>query len=99
MDCFVLPSYYEGFPFVLVEAQINGLRAVISDTISKSVNIANGIKFCSLNQNPNVWANIVIKFGNQRMGDEQVKIVCDLYDLKKEIHRIEGLYKKCIRNL
>ncbi len=99
MDCFLLPSYYEGFPFVLVEAQINGLRSIISDTISKSVNIANGVEFCSLNQNASVWADIVIKFGNQRMGDKQVKFVCALYDLKKEIHRIEELYKKCIGNL
>lgn len=33
-DVFVLPSLFEGLPFVLVEAQMNGLDVVVSDQVS-----------------------------------------------------------------
>lgn len=35
LDVFCLPSLYEGFPVVCVEAQVNGVRTLLSDRISK----------------------------------------------------------------
>jgi len=37
MDCFILPSFFEGLPVVGVEAQVSGLKCLFSDTITKEV--------------------------------------------------------------
>lgn len=35
MDCFLLPSFFEGFAVTLIEAQMSHLPCIISDTITK----------------------------------------------------------------
>ena len=42
MDCFVMPSLYEGLPMVLVEAQAAGLPCLISDLIPHDCDIEGG---------------------------------------------------------
>ena len=42
----LMPSFYEGFPVVLVESQAVGLSAIISNTISSEVDLGvNAISF------------------------------------------------------
>lgn len=48
MDCFVFPSLYEGMPNTVIEAQTSGLNCIISDTITKEVNLTDKVKFCDL---------------------------------------------------
>lgn len=60
MDCFLMPSFYEGLPYVLIEAQASGLSCVIADTIDRDVQIIPNLKFQSLNDTPSIWA-ITIK--------------------------------------
>lgn len=48
MDFFLMPSLNEGMPFSIVEAQTNGLRCVVSDTLSKEVAITDLVSFASL---------------------------------------------------
>lgn len=59
MDCFLLPSLFEGLPFVLVEAQTNGLPCVVSTDISNESNITGEVKFISRNESAEYWANEV----------------------------------------
>ena len=92
MDCFLLPSLFEGFPFVLVEAQINGLKCVISDTISRNVEITNGVFFMDLNAGTAQWAEKVNTCLHERLNDQEVAKVIEQYDLKNETRRIENMY-------
>lgn len=39
MDTMIFPSFYEGVPLVLVEAQAAGLYSVVSDSITDEVNL------------------------------------------------------------
>lgn len=59
MDCFVMPSKFEGLPFVLVEAQCSGLPCIISDTINVDVDLTGLVKFVSLSDGTTKWVKII----------------------------------------
>ncbi|MCD2502357.1 glycosyltransferase [Clostridium sp. NSJ-145] len=92
MDTFVLTSFYEGFPFVMVESQVNGLPAVVSNAITKSVNILGNVEFVSLDDSVEIWADKILK--NCR---EIESVVCnnyiyEEYDLKYQAKKLEKYY-------
>ena len=49
-DVFCLPSLYEGLPVVGVEAQINGLPCVFSNTITKEVIISKNVNYLDVSE-------------------------------------------------
>ena len=59
MDCILMPSIQEGFPITLVEAQAAGVQCVVSDNITKEVNICKSVHFFSINESPMVWAEAI----------------------------------------
>ena len=54
-DVFLLPSLFEGFPVVLVEAQAAALPCVVSDTVTKAVAATQFVRFCSIKEAPAAW--------------------------------------------
>ncbi len=64
-DVMLMPSFYEGFPVVLVESQAVGLRSVISDTISSEVNLNVGlVDFVSLDAPIHHWIDVLTNSNN-----------------------------------
>jgi glycosyltransferase involved in cell wall biosynthesis len=58
MDCFLLPSLYEGLPLVLLEAQAAGLRCIVSDTVSNEGDRSvPGVIHLPLSASPDLWAS------------------------------------------
>ena len=60
-DIFVMPSLYEGLPFVLVEAQAAGLPCVVSDSVNKDACILDTFCFKSMNDSPSDWADLILE--------------------------------------
>jgi glycosyltransferase involved in cell wall biosynthesis len=61
MDVFLLPSFYEGFPLVLLEAQAAGLPCFIADTISSETDIVPRlVTRLSLADSAQRWAEFVV---------------------------------------
>lgn len=61
MDCFVMPSIFEGLPFVLVEAQAAGLPCIVSDNIDKQTCIIPSFKVKSLESANEEWVREIQK--------------------------------------
>ena len=73
MDAFVLPSHYEGFGMVALEAQTAGLPCIISDAVTKEVAVTPSVRFLSLSEPPDVWAEKVLSFSNfQHINEEML---------------------------
>ena len=61
IDVFIFPSFYEGMPNTVIEAQAIGLNCIVSDTITKQANITGLVKYLSLNLEAEKWADECLK--------------------------------------
>lgn len=70
-DIFVLPSFSEGFPLSLLEAQANGLPCVVSDKVPESVARNSNLRFLSVSDVDAVskWSNCIVKGNLRRESD------------------------------
>lgn len=60
MDVFVFPSFYEGMPNTVIEAQATGLPCVISDTITEEAGITECVRYKALTTSAKEWAYIAV---------------------------------------
>lgn len=92
MDVFVFPSWHEGLPVVLIEAQAAGLKIIASDSISKEVKITDLLEFVSLSDNPETWAEIVLKNKEYNRENTYKHIVNAHYDIEDVIGKLKKYY-------
>lgn len=92
MDCFLLPSHFEGLPLVAIEAQCICLKSYLSDLITDEVKITDLVDFISLNESPEHWAKQILSNRNYIRKDMTDEIKKAGYDIKTEIKKIEKFY-------
>ena len=87
IDILVFPSFYEGMPNVVIEAQASGLPCIISDTITKEVCITDLVSRISLNCSAYYWAIAVINsYTKERLTSPNLVLLKEKgYDIKDEI--------------
>lgn len=59
MDCFILPSLFEGLPMSAVEAQTSGLPTILSKNITRDASIEGYCWYCNDYKNLNEWTSLI----------------------------------------
>lgn len=92
MDCFLLPSKFEGLPFVLIEAQCSGLMCIASENVSQESNITGEVRYLGLDEPMEKWIE-AISTPNVRLPREEYAsiISCNGYDIKGTVKRLEEI--------
>ena len=97
MDVFLLPSRYEGFGIVFIEAQANGLITFSSDNVPQSVKTTDLISFIKLEYGPELWKQEIIKRlqnKNYSRDDKTFvnKIIAEGYDVRNSKFDLVNIY-------
>lgn len=82
MDVFVFPSFHEGMPNTVIEAQATGLPCVIADTITREADITGLVQYLSLESTPEDWARAALSAVNTERVDTTQAFMDHGYDIE-----------------
>lgn len=92
MDILVMPSFYEGFPVTIVEAEASGLPIIMSDTITNEVCVNSNITIKSLNDSSKNWAIEALKNKTRIKTNKNIKE--NGLDIKSTVTQLINIYKE-----
>lgn len=87
MDVFVFPSFFEGLSIALIEAQVSGLRCLISTKVNKSSFLTEKAVPMDISATPELWAEEILtpnKIGvpNQRIDEYDINVIVRQMEIK-----------------
>lgn len=88
-DIFALSSIYEGLSIVGIEAQVNGLKSIISNLVSKEISISNNVSFLPLEAKK--WQEVIENIDIKRNSKIEKS-----YEIKKCAKELEKIYKEVL---
>lgn len=71
MDLFIFPSFYEGMPNTVIEAQTSGLPCLVSDSITREVQVTPLVQMMSLRNRASAWAELALDMVHENHGKRE----------------------------
>lgn len=97
-DIFLFPSFFEGFPNAVLEAQTTGLPCLISNKITSEVMINEDCKAMNINIEPKLWAEELLSFKLDKRRDLISNTIKNKgYAVEDEVKRISKIYQELKR--
>ncbi len=90
MDCFIFPSFYEGMPNTVIEAQATGLPCVIADTVTKEADITGLVEYIPLGD-AELWAERAILRLSDKRRDTKQEFLTNGYAIADETRKFEKM--------
>lgn len=93
MDCFVFPSFFEGFGMAMLEAQANGLWCLASDQVSREGVITDHVCMLPL-QEPDRWVGDLMQAGHRDCDVEKLRKIFETsgYEIGKSSEVLRQWY-------
>ena len=89
-DVLALPSFYEGMPNVVIEAQAAGLTCVVSDTVTRQADVTGLVEFLPID-NAEAWAKALESAAGVERPDARKSMAAAGYDVSSEAKKFVGL--------
>lgn len=92
MDVFLLPSFFEGLPFVLLEAQVAGLKCICSEFVSQEAIVTENVQRMSVDHLED-WIKQIMEWSAGYERSDQSEVVRQAgFNIYKQIKVIETEY-------
>lgn len=93
-DFFILPSFYEGLPGTAIEAQVSGLKGLLSDRITTEALVTDLMQMKSIDAPPQEWAREILAAdtGNRKSRVDEVRAAG--YDVKRQAENLSDFYRR-----
>ena len=94
MDCFVLPSRFEGLGYVVIEAAATGLHSFVSDVLPEEAIISGMVETFPLDADPKALAAKILSLKQDRLPRTGQRALLEKlgYGLETQIKTMEAIY-------
>ena len=93
MDCFVMPSRFEGQPIVAIESQSSGMPVFISNTIPNNAILSEHCFKIPIDNGAGIWADEIVRHKEEKHVDIRKYPLNDkLCDAEKQAKQIQSLF-------
>lgn len=96
MDCFVLPSHFEGLPIVGIEAQAAGLPCIVSDQVSREMDVCDNVQFISIDSGASDWVESLLQI-SKRGRCSTDGLIENGYEIHSAVRQMELFYDSLAR--
>ncbi|MDY5612328.1 MAG: glycosyltransferase [Dysosmobacter sp.] len=98
-DCFLLPSFAEGLPVSVVEAQVSGLPCILSAYVTREVAFQKDLAFLEVGEEKTgLWAEQILRFSETAVDRAAPLPEAFHYDIHREAAKLSQAYRGLLKS-